>query len=372
VTYTHSDIKTFFKHLSNRQVHPPFGSQHKFQILRYWVEKRIPLGLSVDSKLFTNVDMVTWDEKMKAAADDKDAQKPTIAAPGAYKKDTKWRVWKEQFLNYMGTKNGQNKAPLSYILRSDDDPADEGDVSTDDFERMVYLTPHQGLAYQYDNGMVYDELKALLVNSTAFTWIRVHDRARNGRAAWKALVEHYEGPTEQNKVIEAAYCTIRNSTYQGDRCNWNFESYYHAHQEAHYDLELYGEVVSENKKVTDFLRGISDPICSVAKGIVLATPDYLNDFTKATLYIASTLNVMLININQKRNISNVNTKNRGKNKGGGKKLTRSYSPAEWRALSNEERKKVLEARAKAKADRANDNTNTISKRLFYLRLEQLA
>jgi len=26
---------------------------------------------------------------MKAAADDKDAQKPTIATPGAYKKDTK-------------------------------------------------------------------------------------------------------------------------------------------------------------------------------------------------------------------------------------------------------------------------------------------
>jgi len=217
---------------------------------------------------------------------------------------------------------------------------------------------HQSLAYQYDNDMVYDELKALLVNSTAFTWFRVHDRARNGGAAWKALVEHYEEPTEQNKVIEAAYHTIRNSTYQGERHNWNFKSYYHAHQEAHYDLELYGEVVSENKKVTDFLHGISNPICSVAKGIVLATPDYLNDFTKATLYIASTLNVMLINTNQKRNISNVNTKNRGKNKGGGKKLTRTYSPAEWRALSNEEKKKVLEDRAKAKADRANDNTNT--------------
>jgi len=207
----------------------------------------------------------------------------------------------------MGTKNRQNKAPLSYILRPDDDPADEGDVSTDDFERMVYLMPHQGLAYQYDNGMVYDELKAFLVNSTAFTWIRVHDRARNGRAAWKALVEHYKGPTEQNKVIGAAYHTIQNSTYQGERRNWNFKSYYHAHQEAHYDLELYGEVVSENKKVTDFFRGISDPICSVAKGIVLATPDYLNDFTKAALYIASTLNAMLINTNQRQNISNVNS-----------------------------------------------------------------
>jgi hypothetical protein len=74
---------------------------------------------------------------------------------------------------------------------------------------------------------------------------------------------------------------------------------------VHYDLELYGEVVSENKKVTDFLRGISDPICSVAKGIVLATPDYLNNFTKAALYIAITLNVTLTNTNQKWNISNV-------------------------------------------------------------------
>lgn len=81
-----------------------------------------------------------------------------------------------QFLNYMGTKYGQCKAPLSFKLCPDDDPADEEDL-TDDFERMIYLTPHQDQGYQYDNGMVYDELKALLVNSTAFTWIRVHDWA---------------------------------------------------------------------------------------------------------------------------------------------------------------------------------------------------
>jgi hypothetical protein len=70
VSYTHSDIKTFFKHLSNRQVHPPFASQHKFQILHYWVEKQIPLGLDVDSEFVMNEEMVTWGEKMKAAAAD--------------------------------------------------------------------------------------------------------------------------------------------------------------------------------------------------------------------------------------------------------------------------------------------------------------
>ncbi len=93
--------------------------------------------------------------------------------------------------------------------------------------------------------------------------------------------------------------------------------------------------------------------CSVAKG---TAPDYLNDFTKAALFIASTLNIMLSNTNNCRNISNVNTRHnsggRNTGKGKGKKLTCSYSPAEWRALSQEEWKRVLKARAKAKQDKA--------------------
>ncbi len=47
--------------------------------------------------------------------------------------------------------------------------------------------------------------------------------------------------------------------------------------------------------MTDFLHGISDPLCSIAKGIVMATPNYLNNFTEAALFIASTLNIMLSN-----------------------------------------------------------------------------
>jgi hypothetical protein len=142
---------------------------------------------------------------------------------------------------------------------------------------------------------VYDALKTLLINSPAFTWIRSHDWTRNGHAAWKALLAHYKGTTEQNKIKEATYATIHNSTYPGECRGWSLENYYHAHQEAHNDLELYGELVSESRKVTDFLRGISDPLCNIAKGIVMATPNYLNIFTEAALFIASTLNIMLSN-----------------------------------------------------------------------------
>ncbi len=87
VTYAHSDVKTFSKHLANRGIHPPFRVQHKFQIVRYWVEKRTPLGLPVIPDLFTDEKLLKWGEKMKVAADEKDGQKPTIPAPDALKKN---------------------------------------------------------------------------------------------------------------------------------------------------------------------------------------------------------------------------------------------------------------------------------------------
>jgi hypothetical protein len=95
-------------------------------------------------ELFTDVELLTWGEKMKAAIDKKDEQNPSIPAPNAFTKDTQW-------------------SPLIICF----EPVDEEDL-TDNFEWMVYLTPLQNIGYQYDSGMVYDELKALLVNSMSF------------------------------------------------------------------------------------------------------------------------------------------------------------------------------------------------------------
>ncbi len=196
-TYTQSDIKAFFKHLSACNIHTPFAAQHNLQILRYWVEKRIPLKLSVDPILFTNEVKDSWGEKMKAASDDMvDAsKKPTITVPGSFKKETKWWMWKEQFLTYIGSKYGQSKAPLTFITHESDEPGDPIDFD-DDYDIMVYLTPHIRDAFKKDNNTVYDELKTLLIQSPAFTWIHPYDRTRNGRAAWKAPINHFEGTSE--------------------------------------------------------------------------------------------------------------------------------------------------------------------------------
>jgi len=316
--------------------------------------------MSIDPELFDEDTVLQWGEKMKTAFDKDTRTIPTIQAPSAFKKETRWRTWKEQWVTYLGTKTGISKAPLTYVTREAEDPADPEDFDGDhDHDLEVLITPHIGDAYKRDNGAVYDELKTLLINSPAYTWIHSHDHLRNGRGAWLALIEHYIGANEQNCIKDAAYASIQNATYAGERCNWTFEQYYHVHQDAHYDLETYGEHISENKKVTNFLRGISAPQCEVAKAVVLSNSTYMNDFTVATQYIVSTLNVTILNniTSSKRNISGTNRRNDGKKQGRtkkGKKVTRSFTPEEWRKLSKEQKKEILDARAKYKAQRAKE------------------
>jgi hypothetical protein len=75
------------------------------------------MGISVDPELFDDDTVVQWGEKMKSASDKDARSEPTIQAPAAFKKETKWRTWKEQFVTYLGTKTGISKAPLTYVIR---------------------------------------------------------------------------------------------------------------------------------------------------------------------------------------------------------------------------------------------------------------
>jgi hypothetical protein len=122
-TYTHSDLKDFFKHLTATGTVTRFGSQHKLQILRYWVETRDGMGLPVDSALFTNAVLTQWGNKMKADAVGKgDKEELVVQECKPFKKTTKWRVWKEQFKTKLASKKGRSKLPLGYVVCPNDVP----------------------------------------------------------------------------------------------------------------------------------------------------------------------------------------------------------------------------------------------------------
>ena len=103
-----------------------------------------------------------------------------------------------------------------------------------------------------------------------------------------------------NRNKEAAYTSIAHAEYLGNRCNFTFEMFVTLHQQAHLDLERYGEAIPESKKVRDLLAGIKDGNVLVDKLAVQASPLFLNDFTLTTNFLATELDT-----GTKRSIRNI-------------------------------------------------------------------
>jgi hypothetical protein len=120
--------------------------------------------------------------------------------------------------------------------------------------------------------------------------------------------------------------------------------------------------------VRDLLQGIKDnsAAANAAKGTVLATPTFRNNFSNAVAHLATTLQLSL-SVNDARNVSSSSTDNRGGKGGrtsnpGGRQgrggrgrghniYLGSYTPEQWRKLSKEDKQKVYDGRQKSAAER---------------------
>ena len=145
-------------------------------------------------------------------------------------------------------------------------------------EQLTKTVPLYGPDFIIDNGNVYDILKGLILAGPAWPWMQEHDKKRDGCKAWKSLITHYEGDSVINRNKEADYVSITCSEYLRDRGAFTFETYVTLHQQAHLDLERYGEAIPESKKVRGLLAGIKDGNALAAKLAVQDIPLFLNDF----------------------------------------------------------------------------------------------
>jgi len=139
------------------------------------------------------------------------------------------------------------------------------------------------------------------------------------------------------------------------------------------------EPIPENKKVRDFLNGITDPHCATIKLNVLSNNTYMNDFHEMVNYVASAIDMTTKNTSTAaRQISELNRSNisngsrgrgrgrrrgglggrgrggrgRSRGRGGGRgrsdssttSSTRSYSAEEWQNLSYSQKQEVYRQR----------------------------
>ena len=101
------------------------------------------------------------------------------------------------------------KCPLRYFVCSAVVP----EVFVDDFEERIFPMPITGPEFDSDNRTVYRKLKAFLVSTAGYAWIKRYDKMKNGQQAFKAWVDHYNGTGEFSKCTALAKSKLESLHY---------------------------------------------------------------------------------------------------------------------------------------------------------------
>jgi ferritin len=94
---------------------------------------------------------------------------------------------------------------------------------------------------------------------------------------------------------------LESKFYNGECRNFTFESFAEIHQQAHTDLEEFGEPLTEAAKVRKFLKRIQAFFLNSAIATVCANPSLKNDFEATVNFLSEFIEEQ--NQAQLRNIS---------------------------------------------------------------------
>ena len=259
-------------------------------------------------------------------------------------------MWRKQAENYLNTAKNASGVPLRYVIRD----LERVPVITLTFnsleEKQVATTPLRGSGFTTDNQRVCSLFHTACSSEPGWPFIRGFVKKQDGRAAWKALVEHFMSDGVLSTEKKKAYDSIKSAKYTGETPRYTFKTYVGHLQNNFEILAEYGEAVPEAKKVQDFLGGIHINNTQVAAAVahVTGSTQYLEDFTAASNYVGTIVENHKGQL-KRRNVSAIN-RNPGKGNGKGGKgkprvSARSYTHEEWKMLTEEEQKKVRELRA---------------------------
>jgi hypothetical protein len=255
----------------------------RLQALVYWVKDHDKRGLDIDPEMWTIAEMNNAMERKESELNygkiDVD-----IIDPGKCQTDAGWDNWQIAFVNKLSATLGAAKVPIDYVVRPDIDEHEE--LFLDDDEERRYQMPLTGENFRRDNKLVYTMLKAACIKSDAWTWIQDCDRTANGRKAWRALVEHYDGSGELNKRVERAKEEIARLHYKDEKV-FPFEKYVTKLKENFYVLEKdKSENLTGKQRVDVLLRGIRSTDTSIVSARINIFQNYRSDFDKAAEFMS--------------------------------------------------------------------------------------
>jgi hypothetical protein len=116
-----------------------------------------------------------------------------------------------------------------------------------------------------------------------------------------------------NREIEEAYTALDNLHYKKEYANFTFEDYVTQLTKNYNILERHDEFVSEETKVRNLLKKITDPTLEAAKQAVRINDQYKRDFAAAANFLSAT--IVPLTKGRDRNVSSFS---RNSSRGGGR------------------------------------------------------
>jgi len=329
----------------------PFASIRLLQAMRHWTIERQRCGLAIVHNELTQQELERILERMEeveSIMEMKPVPPPLPDKFGSFGKN--WRVFSEGFKGHCAVVRGTMNIPLAYILREHTIVTPEHRAAaygTAD-ARLMSIVRLQGKDYQKDNSLVWQLLRPLVPEMAAWNYVKQYDSTQDGRSACLALQTRREGEATVDARRAAAEEIIQTAKYTGKSKRFSIQNYINLLQGAFTELESIGDgeyALTEKQKVSIFTKGLVAEEYAATKHSIYQNEETRSDFQKCYAFVetmeqfkpsyASTTSF-------DRNVSETGSFKKGVDKG-------YRSPAQWAALSKEEKDKILSARGSKKS-----------------------
>ena len=229
------------------------------------------------------------------------------ATPGPLVNERKWKEWETKFDNYLSTLIGSNGVPLSYVIRTNDDPpADISDLSNWT-SRTIACAPLSGTHYEADRYTVYQQILSFTTGQPSEDWIKSTRRYSDGRRSMAALRAHFTGEGNASRNIAEAERIRENLHYKHER-SMPFETFLTQTQKMFNIFEKEGEPMEDEAKLRFlFKKTKCDRLQKTVEALKVQqrTNPELVSFTTAANHLATAVSELPEYILARRNVSGV-------------------------------------------------------------------
>ena len=270
--------------------------------------------------------------------------------------------WIEAYESYASQKIGVRSAPLAYVIRESEHVAAApalagGQPHSDEHgsvkDEMIARLSHNHPLFRDDNATVFDDVETATRGTKFAPSIAPFKRARDGRGAFLALKEQHAGPAMWDKEAKTSIDFLINRKFTGGTST-TLERYLSQHRAAYVSLQRCAENVqieipNQRSRVGYLIENIevADPDVKAAIAAIKLddSPTGLrNDFERAVALLLPT-DPVAKKQKGKRSQAEISSANLKEGRGKTGVELRYYTPAEYRNLTDEQRKELRSIRS---------------------------